>query len=520
MRSPLPLVLTLLVIAAAQDAPAVEVRFVAGAAISNENGISRPVAMGDVDRDGDMDLVAASGANGSYDWYENVAGDGSAWTRHPIGAASVPYVADLADLDGDGDLDVVAQTASTTLAWFENSSGDGATWSGAQTVSLAASDTMNVVHADLDRDGDLDLAAARFGSSLVWYENAAGDGSAWTSRGIATPADCCQTVRAGDFDRDGDPDLAVTSYTSDTVLWYANDGTPGSVGAGDWQQRTIDSAADGADGLALADVDRDGDLDALFSPPPPTVFWSENRRRRPSGTASHGRGRRRSGLRHAADPTPTAARSLIVSARHRSRGRMGHGDEAGPRHAHSAVGGPEARADPDGDGDLDVFTLRPPPRDLWRRTDLHRNAALPSRRRRDAARLRVGFPRRLRWRRRWDLLSAANGSGSIAWHENDAGDGSSWSSHAIGTITNARMALASDVDRDGDLDVVASGSIALGGLLWFENTAGDGSAWSSHTIGPTFPQALRFALADVDADGDVDVFVGSLLGAPTTALLA
>ena len=78
-----------------------------------------------MDADGDLDIVSASYLDDTIAWYENDGATDPSWTATDIatsadGATSV-YVADM---DGDGDLDIVsASTQDDTVAWYEN---DGA----------------------------------------------------------------------------------------------------------------------------------------------------------------------------------------------------------------------------------------------------------------------------------------------------------------------------------------------------------------------------------------------------------
>ena len=77
-----------------------------------------------------------------------------------------------ADLDGDGDLDVLSASQNDDrIAWYEN---DGtANFSGQQTITTAADAATSVSVADLDGDGDLDvLSASQFDNRIAWYENA------------------------------------------------------------------------------------------------------------------------------------------------------------------------------------------------------------------------------------------------------------------------------------------------------------------------------------------------------------
>ena len=82
-----------------------------------------------------------------------------------------------ADLDGDGDLDVVsAGYQDGRFVWYENTDGAG-TFAAGQDIDLLDS-AQSVVAADLDGDGDLDLVACdQVGGRIVWYENTDGLGT-------------------------------------------------------------------------------------------------------------------------------------------------------------------------------------------------------------------------------------------------------------------------------------------------------------------------------------------------------
>ena len=73
---------------------------------------------------------------------------------------------------------------------------------------------------------------------------------------------------------------------------------------------------------------------------------------------------------------------------------------------------------------------------------------------------------------------------------------------AISTgIPAAWSVRTADVDGDGDLDVLSAGA-GDHTIEWHENTAGDGSAWSTHTF-PVVEDPQQVFAADVDGDGDI-----------------
>ena len=124
----------------------------------------------DVDGDGDLDLLSASAYDNQIAWYEN---DGSQnFTAHTITtAASAATNVTAADVDGDGDLDVLsASLLDDKIAWYEN---DGSQNFTAHTISTAAMGAFSVTAADVDGDGDLDvLSASLFDNRIAWYEHA------------------------------------------------------------------------------------------------------------------------------------------------------------------------------------------------------------------------------------------------------------------------------------------------------------------------------------------------------------
>jgi hypothetical protein len=164
------------------------------------------------------------------------------------------HAAAAADLDGDGDVDLIGTAyLSNAVFWYEN---DG---SGNFTTRVIDDDLRGAypVHvADVDLDGDVDVLAIGFLSDTVaWYEN---DGSgSFTKRVVTTTADGGHSVVAGDIDQDGDVDLLVGTELGDTVLWFENDGNEV------FTEHLIDGFSNGSKDAKLADIDGDGDLDVV-----------------------------------------------------------------------------------------------------------------------------------------------------------------------------------------------------------------------------------------------------------------
>ena len=173
-------------------------------------------------------------------WWENTAGDGSAWTQHIVsstfdGAASV-YAADV---DGDGDLDVLGAACDWPAPSPGGRTRPATAAPGPQhIVSSSFVGAISVYAADVDGDGDMDvLGAAYDADTIAWWENTAGDGSAWTEHIVSSTFDGAYSVYAADVDGDGDLDVLGAAYGADTIAWWENTAGDGSA----WTQHIVSS---------------------------------------------------------------------------------------------------------------------------------------------------------------------------------------------------------------------------------------------------------------------------------------
>jgi hypothetical protein len=120
-----------------------------------------------------------------------------------LGASSV-YAADL---DGDGDLDVLsASSDDDRVAWYENIDGAGHFGEQRAVITTAAAGAQSVYAADLDGDGDVDVLSAFGDGKIAWYENRLiGDS---TDDGVFDSSDMVKVFVAGKYE-DGIPDNAT-----------------------------------------------------------------------------------------------------------------------------------------------------------------------------------------------------------------------------------------------------------------------------------------------------------------------
>ncbi|MBI4878559.1 MAG: VCBS repeat-containing protein, partial [Planctomycetes bacterium] len=150
----------------------------------------------------------------------------------------------------------------------------GADEFGAQNVIGSADQVRSVYAADLDGDGDADVLCASWADDEIkWYQNVNGLGVFYVGGVISTAADKAASVCAADLDGDGDADVLSASWADNKVAWYENTNGAGSFGA----QQVISTAAKGPSCVSVADVDGDGDADVLScSQLDGKVAWYEN----------------------------------------------------------------------------------------------------------------------------------------------------------------------------------------------------------------------------------------------------
>ena len=119
------------------------------------------MALGDLDNDGDLDIVSGTSSDEGYEviaWENDGSPFAGVWAQNDVGASPSVFSVALGDLYNDGDLDIVSATFGEVAAWVNDGSPFTGLWS--QKYAGASTDSVfSVTLGDLENDGDLDIVS-------------------------------------------------------------------------------------------------------------------------------------------------------------------------------------------------------------------------------------------------------------------------------------------------------------------------------------------------------------------------
>ena len=463
----------------------------------------------DMDGDGDIDVVVASRFDDKVAWHENT-GDG--FLEHVITTTALDtHALAVGDLDGDGDPDVVwPKSPYREIRWQENLG--GGVFSEPYRLAGGVSGAVRGLDvADMDRDGDLDVVSVA--TAVQWHENhGAGD---FAIHKVSEPHNGTNHVKAADMDGDGDIDIVFTSYSPPGVQWHENlthsvptaaptiTATRPLFYRVEVAWRPIPPAAGGSSPIVRYVV-------RAWSPHgAPTRQCAVRahghrcvvRNLLPGATyelavhAENGLGR------------GPASEAVAVTLLRRSRGVLAYSDarpvDTGFDHAASVHA-----ADFDRDGDLDILAAATHDDLIAWYENLGSGSFSPRRVITTAADgVEEVHAADLDGDGRPDVVSASFYDDRIAWYRNEGG-GEFGDRRVITSDANgARFVHAADLDADGDNDVVSASWID-DRIAWYENEGG-GVFSAQRTITTDADVGRSVHAADLDLDGDLDVLSAS-----------
>ena len=232
----------------------------------------------DVDADGHLDVITGSkGEAACIGWWRSpgpgdAARDLAAWEFHRFCDATWIMSLQLADMDGDGDQDLVASNrkgATGRVLWLENPGGAGE-WQ-EHVIGAVGEELMFLDIIDLDKDGQLDIAVAAKDRKVITLTKSQVADFVFPDTAYGT----AKAVRVVDVDGDGHLDFVGTTEKANGpksgVFWMAGP---------DWQTTHDIGGPQGVkfDRIEMLDLDGDGDLDLLTCEERDQlgVIWYEN----------------------------------------------------------------------------------------------------------------------------------------------------------------------------------------------------------------------------------------------------
>ncbi|MBC7607756.1 MAG: VCBS repeat-containing protein [Burkholderiales bacterium] len=469
----------------------------------------------DIDGDGDFDIVA----NGhGLNCYENVDGLGNFGRKKVIaGAYNSPVGTSLsiADFDNDGDADVVT-SANNSFTVYKNTNGLRTFQIMQQFVAGINSNTyLLVLPTDMDGDGHLDILCfypASTSHLLVWYRNL-GTGMFGAEQVITCVSGILETssLLMADLDGDTDQDIVLGSEGYGKITWLKNNGN-GTYSV----PIVITTAVSGVTSTVASDMDNDGDIDNVSATATDNqISWFKNldglgnfssENILVSNTAA-------SNAVFVADVNNDTTNDVIYTSTNEIGWLPNNGASAfGTQQVITNKGfGVRAvtMADLDGDGKNDLISASEnDDKVAWYKNNANGTFGRELVIARSVELPNFVYTGDFDGDNDGDILVNSQNDAKLTWLENVNGIGLYGKEHIITesvTVGNQTpLAAPADIDGDGDLDIAGTKDAVF---LWYENIDGQGN-FLEHIINSNITGTSLVRAKDLDGDGDIDLVCG------------
>lgn len=209
----------------------------------------------DLDNDGDDDVVNANISSATIGVFLN---DGTGTLAPQVSyAVTGLHDPDCSDIDNDGDVDVVASSFISGRLGVLFNNGNGTF--GSATYYGSVTNPYLLTSADVDADGDIDFFSSSYSDTMTAYINDGSGVFTATNYPVSSDSGHIRGIDVMDFDGDGNQDVLTlnNSGNGDISVFYGN-------GDGTFQAKQV-ALSPGVSGsyLKVLDVDQDGDIDIL-----------------------------------------------------------------------------------------------------------------------------------------------------------------------------------------------------------------------------------------------------------------
>ncbi len=205
--------------------------------------------IGDLTGNGKLDIVTCNeAANTVSVLMGNGDGTFQPAVSYSTGSGSAPECLRLADLTGDGKLDIITANAGTNTIGILLNNGNGTF--GAPTTFATATHPTSIAVGDFNGDGKMDIATANYTTNNVSVLMGNGDGTFQPAVNYSCGSEP-ETIAVADLNGDGHPDIVTANYSNSISVVLNN-------GNGTFQAAVNYTTGSGPYSLDVADLNADG----------------------------------------------------------------------------------------------------------------------------------------------------------------------------------------------------------------------------------------------------------------------